>query len=89
MQAFRIAALSALVAVPGCATTTTTDEPIAWRLEREEHAARVRVFECREAVARGARSDCKPEIADLAKAEAARRSTAYSGVSNIGVVQIE
>jgi hypothetical protein len=89
MQAFRIAALSALVAVAGCATTTTTDEPIAWRLEREEHAARVRVFECREAVARGARTDCKPEIAALATAERARDLARYSGVSNAGALVID
>ena len=40
-------------------------------------------------VARGNRSDCKPEIADLAKVEAARRYTTYSDVGNIGTMHIE
>ncbi len=89
MQALRIAALSALTAVAGCATTGNNEEPVAWRTERVEHAARVRVFECRAAVARGARSDCKPEIAALATVEAERRYTTYSDVGNIGSMHIE
>lgn len=89
MQALRIAALSALTAVAGCATAGNNEEPVAWRMDREEHAARVRVFECRAAVARGDRADCKPEIAALAKIEAARRYTTYSDVGNIGAMHIE
>lgn len=89
MLAIRIAALTALSAVAGCAVPTSNEEPVTWRMEREEHAARVRVFECRDAVARGARADCKPEIAELAKVEAARRYTIYSDVRNIGAVHIE
>lgn len=89
MQALRIAALSALTAVAGCATPGNTEEPVAWQMDREEHAARVRVFECRAAVARGDRTDCKPEIAALARVEAARRYTTYSDVGNIGSMHIE
>lgn len=89
LQAIRIAALSALTAVAGCAVPTSNEEPIALRMDREEHAARVRVFECRAAVARGDRTDCKPEIAALAKVEAARRYTTYSDVRNIGSMHIE
>ncbi|XLV72706.1 hypothetical protein ACKZDW_08900 [Ralstonia syzygii subsp. celebesensis] len=70
-------------------STSNNEEPVAWRMDREEHAARVRVFQCRDEVARGSRSDCKLEIAELAKVEAARRYTTYSDVSNIGAMHIE
>ena len=89
LQAIRIADLLALTATAGCSAPSNNEEPGAWRVEREEHAARVRVFQCRDEVARGNRSDCKPEIADLAKVEAARRYTTYSDVSNIGAMHIE
>jgi len=89
LQTIRIAALLALTATAGCAAPANNKEPVAWRMEREEHAARVRVFQCRDEVARGNRSDCKPEIADLAKVEAARRYTTYSDVGNIGAMHIE
>ncbi len=89
LQAIRIAALFALAATAGCAAPSNNEEPVAWRMEREEHAARVRVFQCRDEVARGSRPDCKPEIAELAKVEAARRYTTYSDVSNIGAMHIE
>ncbi len=89
LQAIRIAAVSALTAMAGCAIPTPNEEPIAWRMDRAEHTARVREFECRDAVARGTRSDCKSEIAELAKVEAARRYATYSDVSNIGVIAIE
>ena len=89
MRAIRFAALSALATVTGCAAPSANEEPVSWRLEREEHAARIRVFECREAVSRGARPNCREETAALAQAERARELARYSGVANAGAIYIE
>lgn len=82
--------MKALILIAALALTAcSAPEPISWRMERDAYQANVAMFACREAKARGERSDCSDEIKAAWSTNQDRQTWKYHDIGGAGYLGIK